>query len=67
MSLAVRPSGYKIRMVVWENRVWRLVGTVAEGLLCWLLPAPFLGGGKSEISKPLSVAVLTVPVFVAVL
>lgn len=61
----VRPSGYKIRMVKpGENRVWRLVGTVAEGLLCHK-PCTVSGGGKSEISKPITDAILTGPVFVA--
>ena len=61
----VRPSGYKIRMEKpAENRAWRLVGTVAEGLLCHK-PCTVSGGGKSEISKPITDAVLTGPVFVA--
>ena len=61
----VRPSGYKIRMVKPpDNRAWRLVGTRAEGLLCHK-PCTVSGGGKSEISKALSDAVLTGPVFVA--
>jgi hypothetical protein len=61
----VRPSGYKIRMEKpAENRSWRLVGTVAEGLLCHK-PCTVSGGGKSEISKPITDAILTGPVFVA--
>ena len=61
----VRPSGYKIRMVKpGDNRVWRLVGTVAEGLLCHK-PCTVSCGGKYEISKPITDAVLTGPVFVA--
>jgi len=61
----VRPSGYKVRMEKpAENRSWRLVGTVAEGLLCHK-PSTVSGGGKSEISKPITDAVLTGPVFVA--
>ncbi len=61
----VRPSGYKVRVLKpGENRAWRLVGTVAEGLLCHK-PCTVSGGGKSEISKPISDAVLTGPVFVA--
>jgi hypothetical protein len=61
----VRPSGYKVRMVKPpDNRAWRMVGTVAEGLLCHK-PCTVSGGGKSEISKPLSDAVLAGPVFVA--
>jgi hypothetical protein len=61
----VRPSGYKVRMErPSENRSWRLVGTVAEGCLCHK-PSTVSGGGKSEISKPITDAILTGPVFVA--
>ena len=61
----VRPSGYKIRLEKpGANRAWRLVGTVAEGTLCHK-PCTVSGGGKSEISKPITDAVLTGPVFVA--
>jgi len=61
----VRPSGYKIRMLEpAETRSWRLVGTVAEGTLCHK-PCTVSCGGKSEISKPISDAILTGPVFVS--
>ncbi|HTQ32083.1 MAG TPA: hypothetical protein VMI53_12805, partial [Opitutaceae bacterium] len=61
----VRPSGYKVRMEKpATDRGWRLVGTVAEGTLCHK-PSTVSGGGKSEISKPITDAVLTGPVFVA--
>ncbi|HTV60930.1 MAG TPA: hypothetical protein VMH30_00015 [Verrucomicrobiae bacterium] len=62
----VRPSGYKIRMEKppGPQRAWRLVGTVAEGVLCHK-PCTVSGGGKSEISKPITDAILTGPVFVA--
>ncbi len=61
----VRPSGYKVRMEKPNpNRSWRLVGTAAEGTLCHK-PCTVSGGGKSEISKPITDAVLTGPVFVA--
>jgi hypothetical protein len=61
----VRPSGYKVRMEKpKDNYSWRLVGTVGEGLLCHK-PCTVSGGGKSEISKPMTDAVLTGPVFVA--
>jgi hypothetical protein len=61
----VRPSGYKVRMEKpSENRAWRLVGTVADGVLCHK-PCTVSGGGKSEISKPITDAILTGPVFVA--
>jgi hypothetical protein len=62
----VRPSGYKVRMEKppGPNRSWRLVGIAAEGLLCHK-PCTVSGGGKSEISKPITDAILTGPVFVA--
>ena len=61
----VRPSGYKIRMEKPEGgRAWRLVGTLAEGTLCHK-PCTVSGGGKSEISKPITDAILHGPVFVA--
>ncbi len=62
----VRPSGYKVRMEKPPglNRLWRLVGVAAEGTLCHK-PCTVSGGGKSEISKPITDAVLTGPVFVA--
>jgi hypothetical protein len=42
----VRPSGYKLRMEKpAANRSWRLVGTVAEGILCHK-PCTVSGGGK---------------------
>jgi hypothetical protein len=62
----VRPSGYKVRMEKppGHGRQWRLVGTVAEGTFCHK-PSTVSGGGKSEISKPITDAILTGPVFVA--
>ncbi len=61
----VRPSGYKVRMEKPPGgRAWRLVGTVAEGTLCHK-PSTVSGGGKSEISKPITDAILQGPVFVA--
>jgi phosphoenolpyruvate carboxykinase (diphosphate) len=61
----VRPSGYKVRMEKPPgNRAWRLIGTAAEGTLCHK-PCTVSGGGKSEISKPISDAILQGPVFVA--
>lgn len=60
----VRPSGYKVRMEKpAANRPWRLVGTASEGTLCHK-PSTVSGGGKSEISKPITDAILTGPVFV---
>jgi len=61
----VRHSGYKVRMEKPSaNRLWRLVGTVAEGAMLHK-PCTVSGGGKSEISKPITDAILTGPVFVA--
>ncbi len=62
----VRPSGYKVRMEKppGHGRQWRLVGTVAEGTFCHK-PCTVSGGGKSEISKSITDAILTGPVFVA--
>jgi len=61
----VRPSGYKVHMEKPPgNRSWRLVGTVAEGTL-FHKPCTVSGGGKSEISKPITDAILQGPTFVA--
>jgi hypothetical protein len=62
----MRPSGYKVKMEKppGQGRQWRLVGTVAEGTFCHK-PCTVSGGGKSEISKPITDAILTGPVFVA--
>ncbi len=60
----VRPSGYKVHMEKPPGgRIWRLVGTVAEPTLCHK-PCTVSGGGKSEISKPITDAIITGPVFV---
>jgi len=61
----VRPSGYKVRMEKPPgNRAWRLIGTAAEGTLCHK-PCTVSGGGKSEISKPITDSIIQGPVFVA--
>jgi len=45
------PSGYRLRMEKHPTApIWRLVGTVGEGVLCHK-PCTVSGGGKSEISK----------------
>lgn len=60
----VLPSGYKIAMSQSvKGQRWRLVGTQAEGTYCHK-PCTVSGGGKSEISKSLSDAMLTGPVIV---
>ena len=65
-KIYVRPSGYKVKMEKppGRDRQWRLVGTVAEGTFCHK-PCTVSGGGKSEISKPITDAILTGPVYVA--
>ena len=61
----VLPCGYKIHMEKPDvGRSWRLLGTMAEGTLCHK-PCTVSGGGKSEISKPISDAILQGPIFVA--
>lgn len=61
----LRPSGYRVHMEKpASGRSWRLVGTVGEGTLCHK-PSTVSGGGKSEISKSISDAILQGPVFVA--
>jgi hypothetical protein len=60
----VHPSGYKVQV----NRhptvaKWRLIGTLAEPTFCHK-PSTVSGGGKSEISKSLTDAVLHGPIFI---
>jgi hypothetical protein len=60
----IHPSGYKIRMTKHHAAPsWRLVGTVPEGAFCHK-PCTVSGGGKSEISKSLTDAVLPGSFFV---
>jgi phosphoenolpyruvate carboxykinase (diphosphate) len=60
----VLPSGYKVSLEKQHGgTTWRLIGSVPEGTLCHK-PCTVSGGGKSEISKSLSNAVLNGPVFV---
>lgn len=60
----IRPSGYKVRMEKPPGRrAWRLIGTVAEGTSCHK-PCTVSGGGKSEISKPITDAIIQGPVIV---
>ena len=61
----IRPSGYRVQMEKPSAiHSWRLVGTVAEPTLCHK-PSTVSGGGKSEISKPITDAILHGPVFTA--
>ena len=56
-STYVLPSGYKVEMMKpAEGRRWRLVGYTAESRVCHK-PCTVSGGGKSEISKPITDAI----------
>ena len=58
------PSGFRVRLEKQPGgTVWRLVGTRPRGTLCHK-PCTVSGGGKSEISKSITGAVLKGPVFV---
>ncbi len=58
------PSGFKVHLEKHPHAPsWRLVGTEAEGTFCYK-PCTVSGGGKSEISKSLSSAVLSGPFYV---
>lgn len=60
----IAPSGYKLRMEKHPAAPsWRLIGTVAEGVVCHK-PCTVSGGGKSEISKSLRDYMLYGPIFV---
>jgi len=60
------PNGYRIHMEPTspDRRVWSLVGTSPEVTSCHK-PSTVSGGGKSEISKALSDAILAGAVYVA--
>ncbi|MBC8126638.1 MAG: hypothetical protein H8M99_05770 [Gloeobacteraceae cyanobacterium ES-bin-144] len=61
----VLPSGYKVEMVKpSEGMRWRLIGTTAEGTFCHK-PCTVSGGGKSEISKSISDAMITASLLVS--
>jgi len=61
----ISPWGYKIEMRrPHEQRRWRLVGVLDEGVFCHK-PATVSGGGKSEISKDISDAIIHGPSIVA--
>jgi hypothetical protein len=60
----VLPSGYKVEMTKPSpTDRWRLIGIVAEPVLCHK-PSTVSGGGKSEISKSIADACITGGVFV---
>ncbi|MGI4787293.1 MAG: hypothetical protein ACRYFS_00440 [Janthinobacterium lividum] len=59
------PAGFKVRLEKEaESGQWRLIGTTAEGTLCHK-PSTVSGGGKSEISKSISDAIMHAPFFIA--
>ena len=61
----IYPSGYRVTLRQSPTAgTWRLVGTVAEGTLCHK-PCTVSGGGKSEISKSLTDAMISGSIFVA--
>ena len=61
----VQPNGYKVEMQKHPGAPsWRLIGTDPEGTFCHK-PCTVSGGGKSEISKSLTDAVIYGPLFVA--
>ena len=61
---SVYPSGYKVELDrPSAGRRWRLVGTQAEGTFCHK-PCTVSGGGKSEISKPLTDAMTAGPIII---
>jgi hypothetical protein len=60
----ILPSGYRVRLEKQPSGTyWRLVGTRADSTLCHK-PCTVSGGGKSEISKSISNAILRGPVYV---
>ncbi|MFC1467347.1 hypothetical protein ACFLQY_01455 [Verrucomicrobiota bacterium] len=61
----IYPCGYRVNMEKNEaSNTWRLIGTVGEGTLCHK-PCTVSGGGKSEISKSISDAMISGSVFVS--
>jgi hypothetical protein len=60
----VHPTGYVVHMERHPGSgAWRLVGTSAEGLLCHK-PCTVSGGGKSEIAKSISDAIVYSPLII---
>ena len=60
----IYPNGFKIHVAKNPNACWNLVGTLAEATYCHK-PSTVSGGGKSEISKSLTDAVVYGPVFIS--
>ena len=60
----IHPCGYKVHMEQHPHAPsWRLIGTEAEGTLCHK-PCTVSGGGKSEISKSISDAIISGALYV---
>ncbi len=60
----VLPNGYRVRLEKQPgSNKWRLVGVRPDATLCHK-PCTVSGGGKSEISKSISNAILKGPIFV---
>lgn len=63
-KIYVKPNGYKLELLKHPSAPsWRIVGTAAEGTFCHK-PSTVSGGGKSEISKSISDAVIYNSLFV---
>ncbi len=64
-KIYIQPNGYKVEMQKHPGAPsWRLVGTDPEGTFCHK-PCTVSGGGKSEISKSMTDAVIYAPLFVS--
>ena len=60
----IYPSGFRVHMARHAHSPsWRLIGTLGEGTFCHK-PSTVSGGGKSEISKSISGAVISGPTYV---
>jgi len=63
-KIYIQPNGYKVEMQKHPGAPsWRLIGIDPEGTFCHK-PCTVSGGGKSEISKPMTDAVIYAPLFV---
>jgi phosphoenolpyruvate carboxykinase (diphosphate) len=63
-AVYVLPSGFRVRLEKQlSGTAWRLIGSRPRGTLCHK-PCTVSGGGKSEISKSISHALLKGPVYV---
>ncbi|MCK4841893.1 MAG: hypothetical protein KAT04_08420 [Methylococcales bacterium] len=64
-KIYIKPNGYKLELIKHPAAPsWRLVGTASEGTFCHK-PSTVSGGGKSEISKSISDAVIYRSLFVS--